>query len=184
MQVYQQCRLRVSYQNMRLIRTKPLMILLLSGGITDSDVNDSCCNECQYQSSTHQCRPASTSCDVPEYCTGSSGSCPPDVFTLDGTDCGNNLKCASGQCTSRTLQCRHRGFTLNVTQACSSSNSCSLSCNKPSGSGCLVFSGGMIDGTPCGGNGVCKNGDCDEGSICKEEQQSIPFLLFLTLLPI
>ncbi|KAI8338854.1 Metallo-peptidase family M12-domain-containing protein [Chlamydoabsidia padenii] len=129
------------------------------------DVNDSCCNQCQYQPSTHQCRPAYTSCDIPEYCTGSSGACPPDLFTADGTDCGGNLKCASGQCTSRDLQCQHRGFTLNVTKSCTNSNSCSLSCNKNSGSGCLVFSGGMIDGTPCGANGYCRDGDCDEGSL-------------------
>ncbi|ORZ11220.1 Metallo-peptidase family M12-domain-containing protein [Absidia repens] len=132
------------------------------------DANDSCCNQCQYRSSSYECRPASTSCDIPEFCTGISGTCPTDVYTEDGTECGTGLKCASGQCTSRDLQCQNRGFTMNVTKACSSSNSCSLSCNNASGSGCLVFSGGLIDGTPCGSNGVCKDGDCDEGSICKK----------------
>ncbi|KAI8086477.1 Metallo-peptidase family M12-domain-containing protein [Halteromyces radiatus] len=132
------------------------------------DVNDSCCNQCQYQPSTYQCRPASTSCDIPEFCTGTSGTCPPDTYIQDGTDCGNGLKCATGLCTSRDDQCLHRGSSLNISKACPSSNSCSLSCNNGAGSSCLVFSGGFINGTPCGANGVCKDGSCDEGSIASQ----------------
>ncbi|CAO3644307.1 unnamed protein product [Cunninghamella blakesleeana] len=131
------------------------------------DANDACCNQCQFQPSTYQCRPATSNCDIPEYCSGSSGSCPKNTYRTDGESCGTNgLVCASGQCTSRSLQCQYRGSTLNITRACPNSNSCQLSCSNPSGTGCLSFNGYVIDGTPCGSlNGKCRTGTCDEGSI-------------------
>ncbi|CAO3624212.1 unnamed protein product [Cunninghamella echinulata] len=130
------------------------------------DANDACCNQCQFQPSTYQCRPATSNCDLPEYCPGNSGSCPLDIYRNDGESCGSDgLMCASGHCTSRNLQCQYRGSTLNISKACPNSNSCQLSCSNPSGVGCVNFNGYVIDGTPCGLNGKCKTGNCDEGSI-------------------
>ncbi|OAD81014.1 hypothetical protein PHYBLDRAFT_87709, partial [Phycomyces blakesleeanus NRRL 1555(-)] len=135
-----------------------------TGAVCD-DYNDLCCNKCQLRPSTYSCRPASTECDIEEYCTGNSSSCPTDLYSPNGASCGNGLQCASGQCTSRDTQCKSRGSSLNVTSSCSSASSeCQLYCNNPDGLGCLVFNGQFLDGTSCGSGGYCKSGSCDFGS--------------------
>ncbi|KAI9279447.1 Metallo-peptidase family M12-domain-containing protein [Umbelopsis sp. AD052] len=134
-----------------------------TGAVCD-DYNDMCCNQCQLRPSSFQCRPSVSNCDIAEYCTGNSSSCPTDAHVSDGSSCGTNLQCASGQCTSRDLQCQQRGgSTMNVSGACSlDSGDCQLSCASPSGGlgSCLLFTGNFIDGTPCGVGGACSNGTC------------------------
>lgn len=110
------------------------------------------------------CRAAASSCDVAEYCTGESATCPEDTYLKDGVSCGENLQCASGMCTSRDLQCYNRGYVMNITRSCQSNNEeCKLLCNSPTTDRCLVFSGHFIDGTPCGYNGHCFDGECKNG---------------------
>jgi hypothetical protein len=109
------------------------------------------------------CRAAATLCDVEEYCTGDSPTCPTDSYLPDGLACGNGgLKCASGQCTSRDAQCLSRGYVMNVTQSCQKDNDgCKLLCDSPGNNEkCLLFSGSFIDGTPCGFGGQCFSGEC------------------------
>ncbi|KAI7862047.1 Metallo-peptidase family M12-domain-containing protein [Spinellus fusiger] len=138
----------------------------LKAGAVCDDLNHPCCNQCQIRPSTFACRPASSLCDVTEYCTGNSSSCPTDQYNPDGQSCGNGLQCASGACTSRDEQCKSRGVSLNVTSACSSAGSeCRLYCSNPSASGCIVFNGQFLDGSPCGSGGFCRNGSCDLGSL-------------------
>ncbi|KFV51577.1 Disintegrin and metalloproteinase domain-containing protein 9, partial [Tyto alba] len=64
-----------------------------------------CCHKCQLQPAGKICREARSVCDLPEYCNGSSGSCPVDVFKEDGTPCGNN-RCYDGHCHSHEAQCK------------------------------------------------------------------------------
>lgn len=54
------------------------------------------------------CRPATDGqCDLPEFCSGSSASCPPDVYVQDGNDCGYGTGyCYHGRCQSLELQCK------------------------------------------------------------------------------
>ncbi|KAG2207169.1 hypothetical protein INT47_012222 [Mucor saturninus] len=127
------------------------------------DTNDSCCHQCQIRPHTHMCRPAATPCDLSEYCTGSSASCPDDLYLSDGVPCEDGKSCASGQCTSRDAQCLSRGFVMNITKSCESNNEeCKMLCNKPGGK-CILFSGSFIDGTPCGLGGRCLSGACQNG---------------------
>ncbi|KAI8874523.1 Disintegrin-domain-containing protein, partial [Backusella circina FSU 941] len=128
--------------------------------------NGSCCHKCQLLPKTHVCRPSASICDVEEYCTASSPFCPADTFIKDGTICGSNeLKCASGHCTSRDAQCLSRGATLNVTRSCVTNNEeCQVLCNSPGNTEkCLLISGFFINGTPCGFNGHCIDGTCKNG---------------------
>ncbi|XP_056364837.1 disintegrin and metalloproteinase domain-containing protein 32-like isoform X2 [Oenanthe melanoleuca] len=68
-----------------------------------------CCKNCQFRRRNSLCRPAADStCDLPEVCSGSSASCPPDVYLQDGQDCGRGTGyCYQGRCQSSDLQCKH-----------------------------------------------------------------------------
>lgn len=54
------------------------------------------------------CRPAADfQCDLPEFCSGSSASCPPDLYVQDGHNCGRGTGyCYEGLCQSLDLQCK------------------------------------------------------------------------------
>jgi hypothetical protein len=88
-----------------------------------------------------------------------------------GTSCGNSssLACASGQCTSRDLQCKTimGSYTQgNDTYACDSSN-CQVTCASPEfpANVCYSLNQNFLDGTPCGGGGQCSNGVCQGSSV-------------------
>ncbi|NXW76634.1 ADA32 protein, partial [Hirundo rustica] len=68
----------------------------------------SCCKNCQFKKRNTLCRPATDAqCDLPEFCSGSSASCPPDVYVQDGHDCGHGTGyCYQGRCQSSDLQCK------------------------------------------------------------------------------
>jgi hypothetical protein len=115
------------------------------------------------------CRASTGICDVEETCTGASGACPSDEYLPNGQSCGNNsgLACASGQCTSRDLQCQMIVDTFsngNYTSACNS-NSCSVICSSATtqnsgGNFCSSMNQNFLDGTPCGSNSRCNSGQC------------------------
>jgi hypothetical protein len=144
---------------------------LRSGAVCDP-TNFACCTDsCQFAASSVVCRPAvNEQCDTAETCSGSSATCPTDVHANDGTSCGadgEGLYCASGLCTSRDLQCRNEGATLDITRACpaSVSSSCQLTCADPrSGGGCVLLDSTFTDGIECGLAGRCRSGSCQNGS--------------------
>lgn len=83
---------------------------------------------------------------------------------LPGANCGSGLKCASGQCTSRDQQCQTvmgQYSNLNDTRSCDNTN-CQLTCASPEfgQNVCFGMQQNFLDGTPCSGDGTCKNGMC------------------------
>ena len=157
------------------------------GNAVCDDSNESCCEDCQFASSRKVCRESTGSCDPEERCTGESPLCPADQTAEDGDSCttpdsgafsDDNLQCASGQCTSRDLQCQTLmggfsdsvpgGGSVNETFACDS-NTCQLSCQSPEFGfdRCFGLQQNFLDGTPCGNgnNGRCNNGLCSGGDI-------------------
>jgi hypothetical protein len=132
--------------------------------------NEGCCtSQCQFAGAGTVCRASTSSCDPQEVCPGNNGTCPPDSNSADGSDCGNGLKCASGQCTSRDLQCRTvmGSYTAdNDTYACNS-QTCQLSCASPDfgANTCYSMRQNFLDGTDCGGGGKCNNGVCSGSSV-------------------
>ncbi|ORY12350.1 ADAM 8 precursor [Clohesyomyces aquaticus] len=147
-----------------------------SGAVCD-DSNEDCCKNCQMAPSTTVCRVSAGQCDPEEKCTGSSPYCPEDKTKDDGSDCGNGLKCASGQCTSRDQQCKTvmGSYTQgNDTYACDNNN-CMLSCGSPEfgRNVCYGLQQNFLDGTPCTGGGKCQNGQCNGSSVAKEVQSWI-----------
>ncbi|NWI66602.1 ADAM9 protein, partial [Todus mexicanus] len=65
-----------------------------------------CCKNCKPLLQGEVCRESAGPCDLPEYCNGTSEHCPADVAKQDGTACAEDGLCYSGECQSRTLQCR------------------------------------------------------------------------------
>ncbi|KAK6955092.1 hypothetical protein Daesc_002722 [Daldinia eschscholtzii] len=134
--------------------------------------NEDCCTaQCQFKSSGSVCRESTGSCDPQEMCSGNSGTCPADVKAADGQACGasgEGLTCASGQCTSRDLQCRTLVGSLtnnNDTSACDS-QTCQLRCasSQLGPNACYDMQQHFLDGTPCQGGGKCDNGQCKGSS--------------------
>lgn len=148
----------------------PTTCKFVNGAVCD-DANDDCCTQCQFSTNGTICRSSSGVCDPAEYCTGTSGTCPANVVAPDGQHCtlanstDKHLACASGQCTSRDLQCHNvmSGYltSANTTYACDDSN-CYMSCASPAfGPGvCYSLQQNLLDGTPCNGDGQCSNGVC------------------------
>ena len=106
-----------------------------TGSVCDPSNSACCTSSCQYASAGTVCRTAiDTRCDQAEVCTGNNATCPADVTTKDGTSCGSGgLACASGHCTSLSLQCQQSGSDMNLTTACGQKDdtSCVISCRDP-----------------------------------------------------
>ncbi|XP_064449723.1 disintegrin and metalloproteinase domain-containing protein 15 isoform X17 [Mirounga angustirostris] len=66
-----------------------------------------CCHNCQLRPAGGQCRPSRGDCDLPEFCSGDSPQCPPDVSLGDGEPCaGGQAVCVRGRCASYAQQCQ------------------------------------------------------------------------------
>lgn len=86
-----------------------------------------CCKNCKLQSPGSLCRLPLGECDLPEFCTGSSSHCPPNVFVQNGERCLNGTSyCFGGVCPSLDGQCR----TLWGLDASIAPDVCFLSVNK------------------------------------------------------
>ncbi|KAF3071210.1 Disintegrin and metalloproteinase domain-containing protein B [Daldinia childiae] len=142
-----------------------------TNAVCDPTNEDCCTAQCQFKSSGSVCRDSTGTCDPQETCSGNSGTCPADVKSADGQACGasgGGLTCASGQCTSRDLQCRTLVGSLtnnNATSACDS-QTCQLRCASSDlgPNACYDMKQHFLDGTPCQGGGKCGNGQCKGSS--------------------
>ncbi|XP_039719776.1 disintegrin and metalloproteinase domain-containing protein 33 isoform X3 [Pteropus medius] len=66
-----------------------------------------CCARCLLKSAGAPCRRAAGDCDLPEFCTGSSPYCPPDIYLLDGSPCASGRGyCRDGECPTLEQQCQ------------------------------------------------------------------------------
>ncbi|OAA43833.1 ADAM protease ADM-B [Metarhizium rileyi] len=144
-----------------------------SNSVCDPSNEDCCTTECRFASSDAVCRPSTGECDVQETCPGDKAACPVDKHKGDGDSCGGEgLQCASGQCTSRDLQCQHMANSLtgrNNTKACPDTQ-CMLACTSPDlpPNRCVSYNQYFVDGTSCGAGGHCYSGRCQGSSTLKE----------------
>ncbi|KAM9852018.1 disintegrin and metalloproteinase domain-containing protein 12 [Aulostomus maculatus] len=66
-----------------------------------------CCRDCKLQAAGSVCREPIGECDLPEFCTGSSAYCPPNVFLQNGEPCEDRASyCYGGVCASMKAQCQ------------------------------------------------------------------------------
>ncbi|XP_076844124.1 disintegrin and metalloproteinase domain-containing protein 9 [Brachyhypopomus gauderio] len=67
----------------------------------------SCCKNCKLLVSGTPCRASVNECDLPEFCLGTMGFCPPDTYLMDGLQCaGNTAYCYEGRCQTYNYQCQ------------------------------------------------------------------------------
>ncbi|NXU55401.1 ADA20 protein, partial [Turnix velox] len=66
-----------------------------------------CCKSCRFLPAGTLCRASIGSCDLPEYCNGTSPQCPLDVYMQDGTPCKGGAYCYRGKCSTHSKQCQH-----------------------------------------------------------------------------
>ncbi|KAL0122910.1 hypothetical protein PUN28_007528 [Cardiocondyla obscurior] len=65
-----------------------------------------CCSDCKLRARGVVCRESTNECDLPEFCSGDTGQCPPDVYKKNGNPCANNAgHCFNGVCPALDLQC-------------------------------------------------------------------------------
>lgn len=65
-----------------------------------------CCENCKLKRVATLCRAPLGDCDLPEYCTGLSPYCPPNVFLRNGLACeAGRAYCHSGACLTLQAQC-------------------------------------------------------------------------------
>ncbi|KAF2971432.1 hypothetical protein GQX73_g2104 [Xylaria multiplex] len=142
-----------------------------ANSVCDFANEDCCTTQCQFASNGTVCRASTGTCDPLETCSGTSATCPTDVKAPDGQTCGADgagLKCASGQCTSRDLQCQTQvgGLTNSSNLTACDENTCLVRCKRPNSAlgSCEGIQANFLDGTPCEGNGHCEKGTCKGAS--------------------
>uniref|UniRef100_UPI003AACAE1B zinc metalloproteinase-disintegrin-like atrase-A n=1 Tax=Centroberyx gerrardi TaxID=166262 RepID=UPI003AACAE1B len=97
-----------------------------------------CCDKCQIKQAGSVCRLSASDCDLPEYCTGVSESCPEDSFEMNGKPCYDQGQgfCYNGQCPTHQQHC-WRLFGPGA---------------KVGSDGCFDLNRGGQDGAHCGRN--------------------------------
>ncbi|KAI8463274.1 MAG: hypothetical protein J3K34DRAFT_444528 [Monoraphidium minutum] len=123
------------------------------------------------------CRTATTSCDVTEYCTGSSLMCPDDKFEAQGTLCRAAVTAADGT-------------TCDVAETCTgTSPECPADAAATSGTTCRAANGDCDVAETCNGTSTacpvdafkpatftCRDsaGVCDEAEMCPGDGPGCP----------
>ncbi|XP_066467832.1 disintegrin and metalloproteinase domain-containing protein 21-like [Tiliqua scincoides] len=180
-----------------------------------------CCAKCSYLPAGTLCRKETSTCDLPEYCNGTSEWCPKDFYVQDGAPCKDGTYCYHGSCSTHHEQCQeifglkaevasedcfrtvniqgdrfgNCGLRHGIYKKCSAKNSlCGrIQCDKVdrlpmdehrtviqtpiSNKRCwgleyhsgmnLTDSGAVKNGTPCGIDMMCVNGECTSVSFLK-----------------
>uniref|UniRef100_A0A2K5MTR0 Disintegrin and metalloproteinase domain-containing protein 2 n=1 Tax=Cercocebus atys TaxID=9531 RepID=A0A2K5MTR0_CERAT len=149
-----------------------------------------CCENCLFMSQERVCRPSFDECDLPEYCNGTSASCPENHFIQTGHPCGpNQWVCIDGVCMSGDKQCMdtfggeaefgptecysYLNSKSDVSGNCGIGDSGYTQC-EADGHLCVAVEFAsdhedshkmwIKDGTSCGSNKVCKNQRCVSSS--------------------
>jgi len=101
--------------------------------------------EIVYKSTNNICRASAGECDIAEYCSGNSVTCPSNVFKQEGTACTGGT-CSGGVCTGCTPNC--------IGKQCGD-NGCGGSCGI-CGIGKQCVTGICVSGC---GDGKCEGGE-------------------------
>ncbi|CAB3364677.1 Hypothetical predicted protein [Cloeon dipterum] len=130
-----------------------------ASGVSCSDKNSPCCQDCQFMSSGTRCREAQhATCEQDSRCTGTSPECPRSPPMSDGTPCLERGQCRHGKCVPF---CETQGL-----QSCmcdTIGDACKRCCRMNLNDTCFPVDPQDIlpDGTPCI-QGFCNKGLCEK----------------------
>ncbi len=125
---------------------------------------DSCCSStCSYVSSSQICRSAAGVCDMAEYCTGSSASCPSDMY-----DTMSECRSSAGTCdpadycngTGPNCPSNESGFSSTAGMSCDDGDANDCHYGLCEFGACETGNNYDPNGTQCGDNDWCYNGSC------------------------
>ncbi|XP_041843012.1 disintegrin and metalloproteinase domain-containing protein 15 isoform X2 [Melanotaenia boesemani] len=120
-----------------------------------------CCRDCKLRAAGSICREPLGECDLPEFCTGTSPYCPPNVFLQNGETCKDGASfCYGGVCPNMDTQCQ----MLWGPNATSAPDVCFSSVNKQGNKygNCGQLTNGSY--IPCGNSDVhCGRIQCQGG---------------------
>jgi hypothetical protein len=105
------------------------------------------------------CRAALSPCDADELCTGTSASCPPDVFQPNGTVCDDGDVC------TQTDSCQSGTCTGSNPVVCVAADQCHSpgTCDSASG---VCSNPTQVDGTACSDGNACTLADSCQSGVC------------------
>eukprot|EP00727_Mastigamoeba_balamuthi_P008486 m51a1_g426 putative vm3c_croat ame: full=zinc metalloproteinase-disintegrin-like catroriarin ame: full=snake venom metalloproteinase short=svmp (609) ;mRNA; f:28398-30508 len=84
-----------------------------------------CCDGCKYRTSGTVCRVSRGDCDPAETCSGTSASCPKDVFKTIGQACDDSNSCTNNDVCSVGYKCKGQwNCTCSSASACNDNNPC------------------------------------------------------------
>ncbi|MFP6625055.1 MAG: hypothetical protein VCC20_16360 [Myxococcota bacterium] len=134
----------------------------------------SCCSPtCQFESAATQCRSSVGSCDVAEFCDGSSSACPTDLFDPglcdDGSFCTVGRACVAGTCTSGSPRdCSAAGDQCNSGTCNEGIDACEP---QPVNEGGTCSDGNASTVADVCSAGVCAGTDLCAGVVCGASDQ-------------
>src|SRR5437867_3646496 len=123
------------------------------GNVLDGDC---CSSTCQFEPATTICRPAAGACDVAEFCTGSSSSCPADQLEPSTFECrgalgscdeaefctGTDTACPADAFKPATVECRPAAGDCDLAEPCTgTSATCPADAFKPATVECRPAAG-------------------------------------------
>jgi cysteine-rich repeat protein len=123
-----------------------------------------CSNECTYFSNSTLCRSTSGVCDVAEYCTGSSATCPSDLNANAGVSCrAATNECDEAElCTGSAKLCPADSYKANGTSCQSGAGTCIDNVCVPHSSS----SSASEDSSDAPEEELCGNDTIDAGEEC------------------
>ncbi len=137
-------------------------------------------NNWSFKPATTQCRASAGVCDVAEYCTGSSATCPADAKQPATTVCrasagecdvaeyctGSSNDCPADGFASSTTQCRASAGECDVAETCTGTGaSCPADGFRASGAACSSDNNACT-GDVCNGSGTCTHPLAPVGTTC------------------
>jgi hypothetical protein len=171
-------------------------------GAANGSSTSCCTTSCTYRNAGQTCRASAGVCDVAELCTGTSGSCPSDVFLPSTNVCraSGGVCDVAENCTGSSAACPDNVFLPSSTVCRASAGVCDLAENctgssaacpsdakstaqcRPSAGSCDVAENCDGAGNHCPPDGMRPNGFicrsiaglCDEEETCNGVSPSCP----------
>src|SRR5439155_1671677 len=168
------------------------------GNLVDGDC---CSSSCQFEPSTTTCRPAAGPCDVAEFCTGRSGTCPADTFQPATFECrgatgscdaaelctGTSATCPADAFQPATVECRPAAGACDAAEFCTGTSGL-CPADAKSTAVCRAAAGGCDVAESCDGSNDCpadgfkastvkcrpSAGPCDQSEFCTGTSATCP----------